>query len=64
MLPCIMFILEDDVLDISESCSDALEQQVEALDRDELCRSLLLQAVFSSGAQRETQMQLQTEKRW
>lgn len=59
---CCAFILEDNILHISESCSDALQQQVEGLDRDELCVSLLLQAIFSSCAQRETQVQLQIQK--
>lgn len=57
-----VFILEDNILHISESGADTLQQQVERLDGNELRLSLLFQAVFSPGAQRETQMQLQ-EKR-
>lgn len=55
-------VLEDDVLHVGECGSDALQQQVERLDGDELLLPLLLQAVFSSGAQRETQVQLPREK--
>lgn len=57
-----VFILEDDVLHVGECGADALQQQVERLDGDELLLPLLLQAVFSSGAQRETQVQLPRQK--
>lgn len=56
------FILKDNILHISESGADTLQQQVERLDGNELRLSLLFQAVFSSGAQRETQMQLEKKK--
>lgn len=56
------FVLEDNVLHVSECCTDALQQQVEGLDRNELRVSLLFQAVFSSGTQRETQVQLKKQK--
>lgn len=57
-----MFLLEDHVLHVGESRSDAFQQQVEGLDGDELRLSLLFQAVFASRAQRETQMQLKRNK--
>lgn len=56
------FVLEDNVLHISERGADTLQQQVEGLDRNEFCISLLLEPVFSSRTQRETQVQLQKQK--
>lgn len=60
--PCCVFSLKDHVLHVGESRADAFQQQVEGLDGDEFCLSLLFQAVFSSRAQRETQMQLKQTK--
>lgn len=55
-------ILEDNVLHICKCGTDALQQQVERLHRNDLSFSLLLHTVLSSGAQRETQVQLQNQR--
>lgn len=53
-----MLVLEEDVLSVSERSSDTLQQQIERLNRNDLGLSLFFIAVFTSGAQRETQMKL------
>lgn len=55
-------ILEDNVLHICKRGTDALQQQVEWLNRNDLIFSLLLHTVLSSGAQGETQVQLQNDR--
>ncbi len=51
-------VLEEDVLSVSECCSNALQQEVERLNGNELSLSLFLIPVFTTGAQRETQVKL------
>ena len=53
-----LYILEDDILHVSEGCSDAFQQQIEGLDRDDLGLPLLLVTILSSRTQRETEVQL------